>query len=740
MMRLVRLGARLSLGSGQAGRLRLVLMASGSAVAAFVVLTALALSGLAERQDAREQRIAPVIDVQPTAEAQLVGSVIADGWNGQELRRIVLAQVGPDAPVPPGVERLPRDNEVVLSPALLKLVAAEPLVAQRFPQRMSGTIGPEGLVEPGQLIAYVGVSDASEIWHPVAIDGWGDATSLGTLDPRAARTVGLLVLLTLVAPVVIFMATCARLSATARTQRLAALRLIGLSPWRTQLVNSIELLVVGSGGTAFGLVAWLAWRQLDPTVNVGTFGWYSSDLWPGSSTMVISLVALVTLTVAVGLVGGHAGIRRPLEVRRERSVRSMSWWRAAPLTGGIVLLAWSWHTSGQRGHFVSWMAPFAFGMIATAIGLVLVIPFAALVFGRLLGRSSRPAAVLAGARLRHEPAVGDRVVAAMAIALFAAGFAQVVLTSVDVAFAGTSENEVGSVFDLTAYGTSSHASRYAGISDLNVALPKLRIGPGQLDAIAATCAQLRTATTGDLAGCRDSTPLVVRSIQIGSMPSRASTQVEVNRALTSAGLPMSTGSVDLEFPAGNGSFYAAVIIPPDLAPSTTNFTVPFDGSTYDPQAVVAGLAAVDPGAVWDSGVTGVDRLDSARIYTGIVAVGTASALVVALLAIVIATLDRTIERAGPQARLAAIGTSATTIRGAVALQVLPVSASALVASGAAAMLGGSSYLRWGNPSIHIPLGPIALLTALGVASALLATLVAVLGTVTRPRPQMLRTE
>lgn len=740
MMRLVYLGARLSVGAGRAGRLRLVLMASGSAVAAFVVLTALALSGLAQRQDVREQRIAPVTNVAVTPESTLAGSSIGDGWNGRELRRVVLAEVGPGAPRPPGVERLPRNNEVVVSPALLKLIKTEPLVAKRFPQSVSGTVGSEGLVEPGQLLAYVGVGDASEIWHPVAIERWGDPSASASLDPRAARTIGLLVLLTLVAPVVMFMATCARLSATARTQRLAALRLMGLSPWRTQLVNSIELLIVGAGGSVLGLFAWLGWHHLDPTVQVGTFGWYSSDLWAGPTTMAIALFGLVALTVAVGLVGGHAGIRPPLEVRRERSVRSVSWWRAVPLAGGLVLLAWSWHTSGQRGHFISWMAPFGLGMTATAVGLVLAIPFGALMFGRMLGRSSRPAAVLAGARLRHEPAVGGRVVAAMAIALFAAGFAQVVLTSVGVAFAGTNDQQIGPVFDLTAHGTTTDASRYAGISDLDLALPKMTLGPEQIGAIAATCAQLRTATIGDVAGCRDGEPLVVRSIQNGDIRDPGAMQEDVDRGLTSAGLPKSGGSVDLAFPAGNGAFYAAVIIPPDLAPPTTEFTVPFRGSTHDPQMAVAGLAAVDPGASWDSDTTGIDRLDSPRIYTAFVAVGTASALCVALLAIVIATLDRTIERAGPQARLAAIGTSASTIRSAIVLQVLPVSASVLVVSGAAAILGGSSYLRWGDPGINIPLAPIAALTGLGVGSALLATLVAVVVTVTRPRPQLLRTE
>lgn len=144
MRRIVRLGLRLSLGSGRAGLARLALMAVGAAVAMFVVLTALALGGLADRQQERTARIAPVFAGPETAVAVGVplGGEIPDGWHRQELRRVVLAANGATGPVPPGIDRLPAPGEVFVSPALGRLAAREPLVAGRLPRAWPGRSAP----------------------------------------------------------------------------------------------------------------------------------------------------------------------------------------------------------------------------------------------------------------------------------------------------------------------------------------------------------------------------------------------------------------------------------------------------------------------------------------------------------------------------------------------------------------------------------------------------------------------
>jgi len=736
VIRLLALGARLSWGAGRAGRVRVGLMALGSAVAAFVVLTSVALTGMADRQQQREVSIAPRQDNTATS---LRGAVIADGWNGRELRRVVLAVTGPEAPIPRGLDRVPQPGEVALSPALDHLAESEPLIARRFPQRRVATIDEDGLVEPGQLLAYVGVREDQLTSAAAGIAGFGDPTASGNLDPRAARTVSLLILLTLVAPVVMFMVTCARLSATARSQRLAALRLIGLSPARTHTVNAAETGIVGLAGSIVGLVAWQLWRWIAPSVTVGSFGWYSTDLRLDTVPALLTLAGLVVVAVTVGVLGGRPAVVAPLRVRRERSIRQVSGWRALPLAAGIGLLALSWVTSGASSdRFLAWMLPFGAGLLLTAVGLVIVVPAAATATGALLHRSTRPAALLAGARLQHEPAVAARVLASMAVALFAAGFSQVVLTAVNTAYAGSRESQLDEVVNLTVWGPEAEATDYQPISDLGVALPQWQLGTAGIDAMAATCAELRLASAATLPDCRDGRTYRGRSARL---PDYRADPRTVDAALEESGLPPASGELVFELLGPDSLYVPAVIIPPELAPaSTTRFNVAFSRDAYDGQEVTTGLTERAPAAFWSPMITAVDRLDSARIYSGIVAVGTLAALTVGLAALVVATVDRAIERRNALAHLAALGAPIRTIRAALALQTLPVALLVLIASGAAATIGGSSYLRWGDPSIRPPIGALTFLTVLAIGAAVVATLAALAGTVTRPRSELLRQE
>ena len=139
-------------------------------------------------------------------------------------------------------------------------------------------------------------------------------------------------------------------------------------------------------------------------------------------------------------------------------------------------------------------------------------------------------------------------------------------------------------------------------------------------------------------------------------------------------------------------------------------------------------------------VNSVDRVDNARVYSGIVAAGTAAALVIGLAALVVATVDRSLERRNALAHLAALGTPAATIRSALVLQTLPVSLVIFAVSGAAAVIGGSSYLRWDDPGIGVPIDALGRLAALAVGAAIIATAAALAGTVARPRQELLRHE
>jgi hypothetical protein len=108
--------------------------------------------------------------------------------------------------------------------------------------------------------------------------------------------------------------------------------------------------------------------------------------------------------------------------------------------------------------------------------------------------------------------------------------------------------------------------------------------------------------------------------------------------------------------------------------------------------------------------------------------------------LVVASVDRELERRGALVHLAALGTPATTIRRALVRQMLPTAVLLARSVGTRRNTGGSSYLRWGDPTLDVPVGRVGMLTALAIAIAVAATFTAILGTVTRTRPEMLRSE
>ena len=147
-----------------------------------------------------------------------------------------------------------------------------------------------------------------------------------------------------------------------------------------------------------------------------------------------------------------------------------------------------------------------------------------------------------------------------------------------------------------------------------------------------------------------------------------------------------------------------LVLPPSLwAPTSSEFIVSFDGQRYDPQVKrPLSLAERFPAPWWNPLITWVNRFDTPRIYRGIIAVGTVAALLVGLAALVVATVDRALERRRPLAHLLAVGASPRTIRSAYAAQLLPATMIMLSLAGTAAIIGGSAYLRWADPSARLP--------------------------------------
>ncbi|MGH3258577.1 MAG: ATP-binding cassette domain-containing protein [Streptosporangiaceae bacterium] len=185
----------------------------------------------------------------------------ADFYQGQTIERLDVAALGPDAPVPPGLSRLPGPGQYLASPALAQLIRTVPRdqLGDRFPGTLAGTIGNAALTGPEELVVYVGYDPATLAKVPgtqwVTAIGTSPGPEVFTAFFRYAFGVGVLAVLF---PVLILISTATRLAAARREERFAALRLIGATPRDVSVLASVDSVASALLGAIIGTGVFLA--------------------------------------------------------------------------------------------------------------------------------------------------------------------------------------------------------------------------------------------------------------------------------------------------------------------------------------------------------------------------------------------------------------------------------------------------------------------------------------------------
>jgi hypothetical protein len=432
-MRWVRLGLRLSVGSGRGGLVRAALMSAGAALGVFVVLASLATASVASAQLRRAEARTPVHEEAGTTGLRMIE--IDDAIGGRPLRRTVVAGVTAAAPRPPGLAAYPAPGKVVVSPALAELIATDQRAGERFPQPVIGTIGPSGLVAPDELRAYVGVPDTMGLatdngWRNWPVTGFGAELgyALGAETRWSdaftpARFVAVAFTLFVLVPYGVFLATCARLSASTRDRRLAALRLLGVSGRQAMLVNAIETGVVAGGGALAGVVAFAVLAPRSQRWHAGRLHWYAVDISVPPGLVAAVAAATIGYAVAIGVLATRPARAHPVAVRRDAPVGRPSAWRAVPLLVGLAAaVAGGWGAdlgAAARGNL------FLAAVLVTGLGVPLVVPLLGYGLAGLARRARRTPVwlELATGRMRHAPGVAPRLVASLTAAIYIAGVA-----------------------------------------------------------------------------------------------------------------------------------------------------------------------------------------------------------------------------------------------------------------------------------------------------------------------------
>ncbi|MEU8664314.1 ABC transporter permease [Actinoplanes philippinensis] len=371
------LGARMSVAGGRAGWARLALIAAGTGVGVALLLCMAILPSALEASGARETARTEATDSEreiARGDGTMLIGIATTTFGDDSIHGRMLQPEGSRPPVPPGVTTLPGPGEMLVSPALQRLIERNPVLAQRWDARIVGTIGDEGLTGPADLAFYLG-TDTLDEETGYRIEAFGYRSEDTGVDPFMVllTAVGMVVLLT---PVVVFMASAVRFGGEARDRRLAALRLVGSDAAMTRRIAAGETLAGAVLGLLVGAVLAVGAVLLAHRYGTGALSFFLADMRPVPVLVALIAVGVPAVAILVTLSAMRRVVVEPLGVvRLSHTVRRRLWWRLIMPVGGLLLL---WPLTGGLGDSpgsgsIEFQA--ATGVALLLIGLALLLPW-----------------------------------------------------------------------------------------------------------------------------------------------------------------------------------------------------------------------------------------------------------------------------------------------------------------------------------------------------------------------------
>jgi hypothetical protein len=417
-----RLGLRLTLRSGREPFVRLMVTAAAVAVGVAIMLAVLAdfhafqvTNNRPSWESTRGQPIGKHYASAPNAELWRYSN---DIYQGQTIERLDVARLGPQAPVPPGISRLPATGQYYASPALAALIRSVPAnqLGDRFSGRLVGTIGQQALTGPNELVIYIGQAPAKLASRPATTVVDKIATAPGrqiwSSYFRDAFVVGAVAFLF---PILILVGTATRLAAARREERYAALRLVGATSRQVSVISSVDAVVSALLGTILGIGIFTLLQPALADTAITSARYFADEVTPTAGGYLAVLVAVPAAAAISSLLSLRRVRVSPLGVSRRATPPAPTAWRIVPLLAGIVLFVVGLQLTSAK----SIGAPAFPGLIIILIGLVVGGPWLTAQAARLFGRFMKGASsLLAARRLADNPKAAFRSVSGLVLAVF----------------------------------------------------------------------------------------------------------------------------------------------------------------------------------------------------------------------------------------------------------------------------------------------------------------------------------
>jgi hypothetical protein len=429
---MVRLGLHLALRTGREARTRLLVTVGAVGIGVALLLGVLAVYHgylTTQHRACWSCTGAPAPDSPPVADPGPPSAAPADGaelwhytddfYRGHKVERLDVAALGAQAPVVPGLTRLPGPGEYVASPALAELLATVPhdQLGDRFPGTGAGLIGPAGLSGPDDLAIVVGYRPADLAQVP----GTRRITAVQTAPKRRGDTTiyqfgFALGAISLLVPMLVLIGNATRLAATRREERYAAMRLVGAAPRQVRLVASVEAVLAALLGSVLGIGLFLALQQLAAQITITGDRFYPGYVTPTLAGYLAVLLGVPAAAAAAAVLSLRRVSISPLGVSRRTTPPPPRAWRVVPVIAGVLLFVLPLTLGDPKDPPA---APAALGLVLVMTGLLAAGTWLTMRAARLLARfAAGPSALLAARRMADNPKAAFRSVSGLVLAVF----------------------------------------------------------------------------------------------------------------------------------------------------------------------------------------------------------------------------------------------------------------------------------------------------------------------------------
>ena len=737
---------------GRDGWVRTVLMAVGIGLGVALLLVA---SSVPTARHQRDERIHARIDT--NLDGRVItpsrGTVLLSGidtvFRGREIRGRMLEPEGPAAPLPPGLTRFPRPGEMVVSPALRKLLAApgSDLLRERLDHPITGEVADQGLLGPGEYVFYLGGAHMADGVAGVRrLDRFGKAYPEKPLDPELAllSVAGMVVLL---APVAVFIAAAVRFGGEHRDRRLAALRLVGADRRTTARIAAGETLVSALIGVALGAVLFMIGRQFIEPMGIQGLSVFTADLTPQPVLAALTVVGVVALSLAVTRLAMNGVAAEPLGVvRKSGGATRRLWWRIAVPVLGLLLLKTSVGRESDIRDTTGVVLVVA-GMLALLAGVTAVLPWILEQLTRVTGGFGPLSWQLAVRRLQLNSEAATRSVNGIVVAEAGAIALQTLFTGIAHSENGSSGAARNSSTPSTHLGVASlddgkgYAERYASVFSSTPGVQQA-IGYAELSVREAAddfpqtvriagCGQLRLLAS--LPTCTDGDAFAVTPHGSGSSADttvwKSGSAMRMDGKDTLWKVPDITATVEAKSSDPHGAFPEKMLLTTPraagssaMAHAVSTIDITYTASSEDIQDRLRTTAArLDPSFTVDfpTQAKGDMALDGTR--RGLLAGVTAVLLLIAA-SMLLGALEQLRDRKRVLAVLVTFGTPRRTLSRSILWQTaLPVAMGLLVATVVGTTLGSALLGLIGRTAVYDWSSMLAI-AGIGAAASVAVTL------------------